>query len=90
MSTEKTGGIVPWIKYSWTGTHGFLTFVTQPIQYDFVHFTDDTREQLGLHHGRVYTINSDAPWAEAFIVCPSGTFIAVGTTREIQAKARHD
>ncbi|KAJ9494351.1 hypothetical protein LTR99_000007 [Exophiala xenobiotica] len=45
---------------------------------------------LAYTNGRVYTINSDAPWAEAFIVCPSGTFIAVGTTREIQARARHD
>ncbi|KAJ9652413.1 hypothetical protein H2198_008334 [Neophaeococcomyces mojaviensis] len=39
-------------------------------------------------NGRVYTINDQVPWAEAFIVGPDGTFCAVGTTGEIETKAR--
>ncbi|KAL7758877.1 hypothetical protein ACKLNR_011304 [Fusarium oxysporum f. sp. zingiberi] len=35
-------------------------------------------------HGRVYTVNDRRPWAEAFIVSPSGRFEAVGTDQEIQ------
>lgn len=41
-------------------------------------------------NGRVYTINSHAPWAEAFIVAPDGTFAEVGKTAEIEAKAKQN
>jgi predicted amidohydrolase YtcJ len=39
-------------------------------------------------NGRVYTVNKDQPWAEAFIVTAKGTFDAVGTTSAIQNKAK--
>jgi len=41
-------------------------------------------------NGRVFTINSQAPWAEAFIVAPDGTFVQVGTTAEVEARARQE
>ncbi|KAE8321388.1 amidohydrolase 3 [Aspergillus sergii] len=34
-------------------------------------------------HGHVYTVDERKPWAEAFIVSPSGRFEAVGTNEEI-------
>lgn len=40
--------------------------------------------------GRVYTINSSQPWAEAFIVSPTGSFSAVGSTATILELARKD
>ncbi|KAK4936396.1 hypothetical protein LTR10_022722 [Elasticomyces elasticus] len=41
-------------------------------------------------NGRVYTVNKDAAWAEAFIVDPEGKFSDVGTIKEIKAKAQKD
>ncbi|KAI1619176.1 putative exoenzymes regulatory protein aepA precursor [Exophiala viscosa] len=41
-------------------------------------------------NGRVYTVNKDAAWAEAFIVDPEGNFSAVGTTKDIEARAHND
>lgn len=41
-------------------------------------------------NGRVYTVDSQNPWAEAFIVSPRGKFTAVGSTAEITAKAHKD
>lgn len=41
-------------------------------------------------NGRVYTVDESQPWAEAFIVSPSGIFDAVGSTDEILAKAKKD
>ena len=32
-------------------------------------------------NGRIYTVDESQPWAEAFIVSPSGTFAAVGVDR---------
>ena len=37
-------------------------------------------------NGRVYTVNSKEPWADAFIVSPDGLFAAIGSTVEITAK----
>ncbi|KAK1509323.1 uncharacterized protein CCOS01_15417 [Colletotrichum costaricense] len=37
--------------------------------------------------GRVFTMNDHHPWAEAFIVSPSGVFEAVGTTEYIKTIA---
>ncbi|KIW48862.1 uncharacterized protein PV06_01423 [Exophiala oligosperma] len=41
-------------------------------------------------NGRIYTVNEAAPWAEAFIVGPDGTFGVVGTDKEVKAKALED
>ncbi|KAL6246595.1 hypothetical protein RBB50_006833 [Rhinocladiella similis] len=41
-------------------------------------------------NGRVYTVNSAAPWAEAFIVGPDGTFEVVGSNIEVKVKALED
>lgn len=41
-------------------------------------------------NGKVYTIDSQAPWTEAFIVTKDGTFGAVGSTDEIISKARKE
>jgi len=38
-------------------------------------------------NGRIYTVNPQQPWAEAFIVSPNGFFAAIGSTVEITAKA---
>ena len=39
-------------------------------------------------NGRIFTIDSQHPWAEAFIVSPSGFFTAVGSNDEVKAKAK--
>ncbi|KAF2097565.1 amidohydrolase 3 [Rhizodiscina lignyota] len=39
-------------------------------------------------NGRVYTINPASPWAEAFIVSPSGTFTVVGSNSSILETAK--
>jgi predicted amidohydrolase YtcJ len=39
-------------------------------------------------NGHVYTVNKCQPWAEAFIVTEDGKFSTVGSTSEIQAKAK--
>lgn len=40
--------------------------------------------------GRVYTINNEQPWVEAFIVAPDGYITAVGTTESIEAQAKRE
>jgi predicted amidohydrolase YtcJ len=39
-------------------------------------------------NGRIFTINSQHPWAEAFIVSPSGLFTTVGSNDEVKALAK--
>jgi len=41
-------------------------------------------------NGRIYTVNTKAAWAEAFVVAPDGTFTAVGTTAEIETIAHQN
>lgn len=41
-------------------------------------------------NGRIFTVNSQQPWAEAFIVSPSGTFATVGSNDEVRLKAKQD
>ena len=41
-------------------------------------------------NGRIYTVNPSHPWAEAFIVSPSGSFSAVGSSDEIRSAAWED
>lgn len=42
---------------------------------------------VAYHNGRVYTVDKNQPWAEAFIVTAKGVFEAVGTDEEILAIA---
>ncbi|KAM0706161.1 hypothetical protein Q7P35_006710 [Cladosporium inversicolor] len=39
-------------------------------------------------NGRIFTINSQHPWAEAFIVSPSGLFTTVGSNEQVKAAAK--
>jgi predicted amidohydrolase YtcJ len=39
-------------------------------------------------NGRIFSVNSHQPWAEAFIVSPIGIFTTVGSNDEIKAKAK--
>lgn len=57
---------------------------------DFRKVLGFTNNSVAYTNGRVYTINSHAPWAEAFIVAPDGTFAEVGKTAEIEAKAKQN
>ncbi|KAM0715369.1 hypothetical protein Q7P37_008867 [Cladosporium fusiforme] len=41
-------------------------------------------------NGRIYTINSQQPWAEALAISPEGIFTAVGSNNEIQKQAKQD
>lgn len=41
-------------------------------------------------NGRIYTVNSKQPWAEAFSVSADGIFTAVGSNSDIEEKAKRD
>ncbi|KAJ9642670.1 hypothetical protein H2204_002318 [Knufia peltigerae] len=45
---------------------------------------------VAYHSGNVYTVAESQPHAEAFIVSPNGTFVAVGSNTEILELARRD
>ncbi|XRM48201.1 hypothetical protein ABZX51_011135 [Aspergillus tubingensis] len=48
-----------------------------------VYSSIDSSNALAFHNGRVYTINSDQPWAEAFIVSPTGVIEHIGSNAAI-------
>ncbi|GLA29600.1 hypothetical protein ACMYSQ_011184 [Aspergillus niger] len=48
-----------------------------------VYSSIDSSNALAFHNGRVYTINSDQPWAEAFIVSPTGIIEHIGSNADI-------
>jgi len=41
-------------------------------------------------NGHIFTVNSQQPLAEAFVVSPSGVFTTVGSNDEVKAKAKQD
>ncbi|KAJ5094141.1 amidohydrolase-like protein 3 [Penicillium angulare] len=43
----------------------------------------DSSNSVAYYNGRVYTINEEQPWAEAFIVSASGIIEAIGSERDI-------
>jgi predicted amidohydrolase YtcJ len=45
--------------------------------------SNDPNNSLAYHNGRVYTINPDQPWADAFIVSATGFIEAIGSEEEI-------
>ncbi|PYH64979.1 amidohydrolase [Aspergillus vadensis CBS 113365] len=48
-----------------------------------VYSSIDSSNALAFHNGRVYTINNDQPWAEAFIVSPTGVIEHIGSNTAI-------
>ena len=49
-----------------------------------------TGNSIAYINGRVYTINDSEPRAEAFIVSPTGTFFAIGSSDDIRSQAQQD
>jgi predicted amidohydrolase YtcJ len=45
--------------------------------------SSDPRNSVAYYNGRVYTVNPDHPWVEAFIVSPSGEIDMIGTDEDV-------
>ncbi|RAK95810.1 amidohydrolase [Aspergillus ibericus CBS 121593] len=48
-----------------------------------VYSSIDPSNALAFHNGRIYTINENQPWAEAFIVSPTGIIDHIGSNKAI-------
>jgi predicted amidohydrolase YtcJ len=52
--------------------------------------TTSSNNSVAYYNGRIYTINSSQPWAEAFIVSSDGVFTAIGSSVDILQVAERE